>query len=149
MEPNKPRICRPLIPPSVLELLAAQLRAGLAPLAALGTLAEALNSRALHTVCQRLQMGSNWGSAWSGSAAGTSVSCGMHSPPPTRAVHPARRYCSPLADAHRLSERRAAERAAGKLSVALVVPLGLCSLPAFICLGIMPILISLLPTLTG
>ncbi|MFW7400720.1 MAG: type II secretion protein F, partial [Rothia mucilaginosa] len=55
----------------VLELLAAQLRVGLAPLAALGTLAEALNSRALHTVCQRLQMGSNWGSAWSGSAAGT------------------------------------------------------------------------------
>ena len=54
-----------------------------------------------------------------------------------------------LADAHRLSERRAAERAAGKLSVALVVPLGLCSLPAFICLGIVPILISLLPTLTG
>ena len=53
----------------VLELLAAQLRVGLAPLAALGTLAEALNSRALHTVCQRLQMGSNWGSAWSGSAA--------------------------------------------------------------------------------
>ena len=55
----------------VLELLAAQLRAGLAPLAALGTLAEALNSRSLHTVCQRLQMGSSWGSAWSGSAAGT------------------------------------------------------------------------------
>ena len=55
----------------VLELLAAQLRAGLAPLAALGTLAEALNSRPLHTVCQRLQMGSGWGSAWSGSAAGT------------------------------------------------------------------------------
>ena len=54
----------------VLELLAAQLRAGLAPLAALGTLAEALNSRPLHAVCQRLQMGSGWGSAWSGSAAG-------------------------------------------------------------------------------
>ncbi|WP_294604390.1 type II secretion protein F, partial [uncultured Rothia sp.] len=45
----------------VLELLAAQLRAGLAPLAALGTLAEALNSRPLHAVCQRLQMGSGWG----------------------------------------------------------------------------------------
>ena len=55
----------------VLELLAAQLRAGLAPLAALGALAEALNSRPLHAVCQRLQMGSDWGSAWSGSAAGT------------------------------------------------------------------------------
>ena len=53
------------------------------------------------------------------------------------------------ADAHRTGNRRAAERAAGKLSVALVLPLGLCSLPAFICLSIIPILVSLLPTLAG
>ena len=133
----------------VLELLAAQLRAGLAPLAALGTLAEALNSRALHTVCQRLQMGSGWGSAWSGSAAGTFGELRDALAPAYTGGAPSTALLLSLADAHRLSERRAAERAAGKLSVALVVPLGLCSLPAFICLGIMPILISLLPTLTG
>ena len=133
----------------VLELLAAQLRAGLAPLAALGTLAEALNSRALHTVCQRLQMGSNWGSAWSGSAAGTFGELRDALAPAYTGGAPSTALLLSLADAHRLSERRAAERAAGKLSVALVVPLGLCSLPAYICLGIMPILISLLPTLTG
>ncbi|WP_303981168.1 type II secretion system F family protein [Rothia mucilaginosa] len=133
----------------VLELLAAQLRAGLAPLAALGTLAEALNSRALHTVCQRLQMGSNWGSAWSGSAAGTFGELRDALVPAYAGGAPSTALLLSLADAHRLSERRAAERAAGKLSVALVVPLGLCSLPAFICLGIVPILISLLPTLTG
>ena len=133
----------------VLELLAAQLRAGLAPLAALGTLAEALNSRPLHTVCQRLQMGSGWGSAWSGSAAGTFGELRDALAPSYTGGAPSTALLLSLADAHRLSERRAAERAAGKLSVALVVPLGLCSLPAFICLGIMPILISLLPTLTG
>ena len=133
----------------VLELLAAQLRAGLAPLAALGTLAEALNSRALHAVCQRLQMGSNWGSAWSGSAAGTFGELRDALAPAYTGGAPSTALLLSLADAHRLSERRAAERAAGKLSVALVVPLGLCSLPAFICLGIVPILISLLPTLTG
>ena len=133
----------------VLELLAAQLRAGLAPLAALGTLAEALNSRALHTVCQRLQMGSNWGSAWSGSAAGTFGELRDALAPAYTGGAPSTALLLSLADAHRLNERRAAERAAGKLSVALVVPLGLCSLPAFICLGIVPILISLLPTLTG
>lgn len=133
----------------VLELLAAQLRVGLAPLAALGTLAEALNSRPLHTVCQRLQMGSNWGSAWSGSAAGTFGELRDALAPAYTGGAPSTALLLSLADAHRLSERRAAERAAGKLSVALVVPLGLCSLPAFICLGIMPILISLLPTLTG
>ena len=133
----------------VLELLAAQLRAGLAPLAALGTLAEALNSRPLHTVCQRLQMGNNWGNAWSGSAAGTFGELRDALAPAYTGGVPSTALLLSLADAHRLSERRAAERAAGKLSVALVVPLGLCSLPAFICLGIMPILISLLPTLTG
>ena len=133
----------------VLELLAAQLRAGLAPLAALGTLAEALNSRPLHTVCQRLQMGSGWGSAWSGSAAGTFGELRDALAPSYTGGAPSTALLLSLADAHRLSERRAAERAAGKLSVALVVPLGLCSLPAFICLGIVPILISLLPTLTG
>lgn len=133
----------------VLELLAAQLRAGLAPLAALGTLAEALNSRPLHTVCQRLQMGSGWGSAWSGSAVGTFGELRDALAPAYTGGAPSTALLLSLADAHRLSERRAAERAAGKLSVALVVPLGLCSLPAFICLGIVPILISLLPTLTG
>lgn len=133
----------------VLELLAAQLRAGLAPLAALGTLAEALNSRPLHAVCQRLQMGSSWGSAWSGSAAGTFGELRDALAPAYTGGAPSTALLLSLADAHRLSERRAAERAAGKLSVALVVPLGLCSLPAFICLGIVPILISLLPTLTG
>lgn len=133
----------------VLELLAAQLRAGLAPLAALGTLSEALNSRPLHTVCQRLQMGSGWGSAWSGSAAGTFGELRDALAPAYTGGAPSTELLLSLADAHRLSERRAAERAAGKLSVALVVPLGLCSLPAFICLGIVPILISLLPTLTG
>ena len=133
----------------VLELLAAQLRAGLAPLAALGTLAEALNSRPLHTVCQRLQMGSSWGSAWSGSAAGTFGELRDALAPAYTGGAPSTALLLSLADAHRLNERRAAERAAGKLSVALVVPLGLCSLPAFICLGIVPILISLLPTLTG
>lgn len=148
-KPASPAGAVPVDTALVLELLAAQLRAGLAPLAALGTLAEALNSRPLHTVCQRLQMGSNWGSAWSGSAAGTFGELRDALAPAYTGGAPSTALLLSLADAHRLSERRAAERAAGKLSVALVVPLGLCSLPAFICLGIVPILISLLPTLTG
>lgn len=148
-KPASPAGTAPVDTALVLELLAAQLRAGLAPLAALGTLAEALNSRPLHTVCQRLQMGSSWGSAWSGSAAGTFGELRDALAPAYTGGAPSTALLLSLADAHRLSERRAAERAAGKLSVALVVPLGLCSLPAFICLGIVPILISLLPTLTS
>lgn len=148
-KPASPAGAAPVDTALVLELLAAQLRAGLAPLAALGTLAEALNSRPLHAVCQRLQMGSGWGSAWSGPAAGTFGELRDALAPAYTGGTPSTALLLSLADAHRLSERRAAERAAGKLSVALVVPLGLCSLPAFICLGIVPILISLLPTLTG
>ena len=148
-KPTSPAGAAPVDTALVLELLAAQLRAGLAPLTALGTLAEALNSRPLRTVCQRLQMGSGWGSAWSGPAAGTFGELRDALAPAYTGGAPSTALLLSLADAHRLSERRAAERAAGKLSVALVVPLGLCSLPAFICLGIVPILISLLPTLTG
>lgn len=148
-KPAAPADAAPVDTALVLELLAAQLRAGLAPLAALGTLAQALNSRPLRTVCQRLQMGSGWGSAWSGPAAGTFGELRDALAPAYTGGAPSTALLLSLADAHRLSERRAAERAAGKLSVALVVPLGLCSLPAFICLGIVPILISLLPTLTG
>lgn len=147
--PVSPADAAPVDTALVLELLAAQLRAGLAPLAALGTLSEALNSRPLHTVCQRLQMGSSWGNAWSGPAAGTFGELRDALAPAYTGGAPSTALLLSLADAHRLSERRAAERAAGKLSVALVVPLGLCSLPAFICLGIVPILISLLPTLTS
>lgn len=148
-KPASPADAAPVDTALVLELLAAQLRAGLTPLTALGTLAEALNSRHLHAVCQRLQMGSGWGSAWSGPAAGTFGELRDALAPAYTGGAPSTALLLSLADAHRLSERRAAERAAGKLSVALVVPLGLCSLPAFICLGIVPILISLLPTLTG
>lgn len=133
----------------MLELLAAQLRAGLSPLSALTALAEALNSGQLRAICCRLQMGATWEAAWAGTATGSWGPLRDALAPAYTAGSPSAPLLRALADAQRLSERRAAERAAGKLSVALVVPLGLCSLPAFICLGIVPILISLLPTLTG
>lgn len=133
----------------MLELLAAQLWAGLSPLAALMALAEALNSGHLRQICRRLQVGATWEAAWAGTASGSWDQLRDALAPAYTAGSPSAPLLRALADAQRLSERRAAERAAGKLSVALVVPLGLCSLPAFICLGIVPILISLLPTLTG
>ena len=133
----------------MLELLGAQLRAGLSPLSALTALAEALNSGQLRAICRRLQMGATWEAAWAGTATGSWGPLRDALAPAYTAGSPSAPLLRALADAQRLSERRAAERAAGKLSVALVVPLGLCSLPAFICLGIVPILISLLPTLTG
>lgn len=42
---------------------------------------------------------------------------------------------------------REIDRKAAALGVQLVLPLGLCSLPAFICLGVVPVVLGLLPSL--
>lgn len=47
----------------------------------------------------------------------------------------------------RRRHNRATERRAAALGVQLVLPLGLCSLPAFICLGVVPVVLGLLPEL--
>ncbi|MFW0107552.1 type II secretion system F family protein [Rothia sp. P7181] len=52
-----------------------------------------------------------------------------------------------VSDRLRRQEYRHAEQQAQKLGVRLVLPLGLCSLPSFICLGVIPLLISLIPSL--
>jgi hypothetical protein len=53
------------------------------------------------------------------------------------------------AHAAQLRRRRNREvhRRAAALGVQLVLPLGLCSLPAFICLGVVPVVLGLLPAL--
>lgn len=148
-ESGRPGQVTPVDTALMLELLAAQLRAGASPVEALRTLAEALGSGSLRSVCQRLQLGSNWEAAWSDPSTGKFGSLREAVAPAYTGGSPSAALLLSLADAQRLSEHRAAERAAGKLSVALVVPLGLCSLPAFICLGIVPIVISLIPALAG
>ncbi|WP_448062197.1 type II secretion system F family protein [Cellulomonas hominis] len=49
----------------------------------------------------------------------------------------------------RRDRRRAAREAAGRLGVLLVLPLGLCFLPAFVLTGLLPVLISLGDGLLG
>jgi pilus assembly protein TadC len=44
----------------------------------------------------------------------------------------------------RSAESAAAERAAGRAGVAITAPLGLCFLPAFLCLGLVPVVVGLL-----
>ncbi|WP_188665773.1 type II secretion system F family protein [Tersicoccus solisilvae] len=45
------------------------------------------------------------------------------------------------------SRRQETERRAASLGVRLVLPLGLCQLPAFLCLGVVPVVLALLPAL--
>ncbi|MHA7283372.1 hypothetical protein [Arthrobacter sp. TMS2-4] len=47
----------------------------------------------------------------------------------------------------RRRHNREVDRRAAALGVKLVLPLGLCSLPAFICLGVVPVVLGLLPDL--
>lgn len=47
----------------------------------------------------------------------------------------------------RRRRNREVDRRAAALGVQLVLPLGLCSLPAFICLGVVPVVLGLLPDL--
>jgi Flp pilus assembly protein TadB len=45
----------------------------------------------------------------------------------------------------RRGRRRRAEQRAAELGTRLVLPLGLCQLPSFLCLGIVPLVLALLP----
>ncbi|WP_035772308.1 type II secretion system F family protein [Arthrobacter sp. Br18] len=47
----------------------------------------------------------------------------------------------------RRRRNREVERKAAALGVKLVVPLGLCALPSFVCLGVLPVVWALLPSL--
>lgn len=49
------------------------------------------------------------------------------------------------ASALRRNRRRRAEKLASELGIRLVLPLGTCLLPSFICLGVIPLVIALLP----
>ncbi|GAB3557794.1 hypothetical protein GCM10027344_05760 [Spelaeicoccus albus] len=53
------------------------------------------------------------------------------------------------ADDLRRRQMRRAEEAAGRLGVRIVLPLGTCILPAFIALGVMPVVLSLVEQFAG
>jgi pilus assembly protein TadC len=129
----------------LLDLVAIALAAG-APvptaLAAVGRAVGGTEGRALGAAGAALRLGASWEEAW------------RHCPARLGAVNDAlgrvwRSGASPAtvlraaADQVRRDRRRAAREAAARLGARLVIPLGLFHLPAFILLGLVPILISL------
>ena len=143
----------PLDPALMLELLAAQLRAGLGLTGALQALGQALAheeraiSDALEHITLTLTVSADWQAAWDGYDHPLLRELARILAPAYSAGTPSAALLRHCAATYRLEERRAAEHASAKLAVALVLPLGLCSLPAFICCGVIPIVISLLPGL--
>lgn len=133
--------------PHVVTLLAAALRSGLDPAAAIDLVCRALPGPAaarLDTTAARLRLGGDVAAAWTGLA---------HDPdlaPLGRTLARAHRTGAPVVAAiERLAADLAAharaetEDRARAVGVRAAVPLGLCLLPAFLLLGIVPLAVSL------
>ena len=137
--------------PHVVGLLADALRAGQPPAEALGVVAGALPGPAavrLAEVVPRLRLGVDPVQVWTDLAADPALG------PLGRALARAHRTGSPVVPAvERLatelsrSARAEVEDRARAVGVKAAVPLGLCLLPAFVLLGIVPVVAGLLTTL--
>lgn len=145
-------------PALMLDLAAAMLSAGRPLNTVLQVLSDAADSPldvVLRRVVTALELGAPWEQAWD--------LAGRQGTPPARS---AARQASVLRDAlafaassgapsaqvlhaqaAQLRRRRAreAERRAAALGIHLVLPLGLCALPAFLCFTVVPLLLALLP----
>lgn len=162
-------------PALMLDLVAAMLDAGQSLLPALGVLADVVDSGTavcLRRVQAALALGASWAAAWDlaepdpvlaapDSSGSPSFRFPRRGPVPPKAPAAAQLRAALtfvattgapsaavlLAEAAQLRRRRAreAERRAAALGVRLVVPLGLCALPAFLALTVVPLLLSLLP----
>ncbi|PFG41895.1 type II secretion system (T2SS) protein F [Isoptericola jiangsuensis] len=130
-----------------LELVAAAVRAGAGLARALEATGHAVggpDGRVLSVVAAGLRLGASWDAAWAGSG------CPDRLHPVRDALRQAWQEGAAPGEALRAAaddvrqERRAAVRAAAaRLGVRLVLPLGACYLPAFVLLGLTPVLLSL------
>jgi len=140
-----------LDPAFVLDLCAAAVRGGAAvptALVATGRHLPGPEGRALVHVGTALGLGASWQSAWAGvppsvAALGRALDAGRGA-----GASPGPQLRAAAARLRR--ERRARVRAAaGALGVRLTLPLGLCFLPAFVLLGLVPVVVGLAGDLLG
>lgn len=153
--PTPPAACDPLAAASSFDVLAACLRAGMAvPTAASATAlsAPAPLARLLNRAADLLAVGAEPATAWTtpdgpvgkhveallrlarrSASSGTALAQGV----------------AELADQSRHEAADAASAAAERASVLIAGPLGLCYLPAFVCLGIVPVVSGLAGDVLG
>lgn len=137
--------------PLLLELVAAAVTAGLPPGRALEQALDALPVDApdqLRRVCAQLACGAEPEAAWAGVderwrplAEPLLLSLATGAPAAVLLVS--------AASVCRTERRRAAEEAAARLGSLLVLPLGLCTLPSFLLLGVVPVVLTLAGDLVG
>ncbi|WP_269938674.1 type II secretion system F family protein [Arthrobacter sp. HY1533] len=135
--------------PLLLELLGAALDSGLTVQGALRVVANVADlgiREGLLRVVAGLEIGASWQSSWEGSL-GRGDIARIHEALSFGALTgaPAAPILYAEAQQHRTAAGRLAEKRAAALGVKLVLPLGLCSLPAFIALGIVPVVVAMVP----
>ncbi|MCB5274605.1 hypothetical protein BJG92_02142 [Arthrobacter sp. SO5] len=134
----------------MLELIGAMLDAGAGlgrSLELVALVAAAEFSVPLRPVVSALALGADWQTAWHSSGVRSPKLIVLRDALGFAALTGAPSSAILYAQAARIRREqfRAAEKQAAALSVRLVIPLGLCSLPAFLCLGVAPVLLALLP----
>jgi hypothetical protein len=137
--------------PMILELVAAMLDSGAGLGRSLDLIAGCASpqlSRSLRTVVAALDIGTDWETAWRSSGRQCAEARKLKEALAFAALTGAPSSAILYAQAARLRREqfRMAEKRAAALGVKLVIPLGLCSLPAFICLGVVPVLLAMLPS---
>lgn len=135
----------------MLELVAAMLDAGSGIGRSLELIAASASKdyrQALRPVVSALAIGADWETAWRSSEVRLPEILELRDALGFAALTGAPSSAILYAQAARLRRERfrAAEKRAASLGVKLVIPLGLCSLPAFICLGVVPVLLALVPS---
>ncbi|WP_309074796.1 type II secretion system F family protein [Paenarthrobacter sp.] len=134
----------------MLELVASMLDAGAGIGRALELIAKCASPpirRSLRPVVAALALGAEWETAWRTPTTHVPEVARLKDALAFAALTgaPSASILYAQAARERREQFREAEKRAAALGVKLVVPLGLCSLPAFICLGIVPVLIAMLP----
>lgn len=101
----------------------------------------------LRPVVSALAIGADWDTAWCSSEVRPPEILALREALGFAALTGAPSSVILYAQAARMRRARfrTAEKRAAALGVKLVIPLGLCSLPAFVCLGVVPVLLALIP----
>ena len=135
--------------PLLLELLGTALDSGLSIQGAMQVVAEVAEDKMrtnLLQVVAGLRIGASWQDSWAGSADDEGIEQ-IHDALSFGALTgaPAATLLYAQARQYRAAATRDAQKRAAALGVKLVLPLGLCSLPAFIAVGVVPVVMAMIP----
>lgn len=135
----------PLDPALILDLVATAVRSGADLPRALHTVGAAcpgVVGDRLRDGAARLRLGASWAEAWQGAPPILDPVCAALAPAWTDGLSPLSALESAAGELRR-DRRSRAQQATSRLAVRLVLPLGLCFLPSFVLIGVVPVLLSL------